>query len=282
MLFNSNKTVDYSLQIRTVRLANRSEGTTRVDEYRNELPLNLLYKRLVTAYRWSAGRSRKGGVISRRGGRLIRKSRKYVTNYHLRDERLSLIAGFIYSPARTKLFSLLFLSSGSVTYVPTAENHELFRLLKFNGVFRKYDGKIVDMVNRILPIIQVFFLIFQLPKNTAVSLLEIRPGRGVQYARSAGTKAVLVKMDSRVSTSLVKLPSGVRKIFSTYGLGSNGPVALPGRRKMQNNKASSMYGRGRKSVVRGVAMNPVDHPHGGRNKAIANQRTPWGKPTKRK
>ena len=180
----------------------------------------------------------------------------------------------MYAPVQSKLFSLVFLSSGSVTYVPTATNHEIFRLTRFKGILSVYKGLVYDLTDRILPIVQIFFLIAQLPKNKPVCLLEIRPGKGIQYARAPGTKAVLVKMDSRISTSLVKLPSGVKKIFSTYGLGSLGSVALSDGKKMKNNKASSMLNRGRKSVVRGVAMNPVDHPHGGRNKAIANQRTP--------
>ena len=125
-------------------------------------------------------------------------------------------------------------------------------------------------------------MIAQLPKNKPVCLLESRAGKGVQYARSAGVKATVIKMDSRISTSVVKLPSGVRKVFSTYGLGSLGSVALNVNNKTKNNKAGSMLRRGRKSKVRGVAMNPVDHPHGGRAKAIAHQRTPWGKTTKRK
>jgi len=67
-----------------------------------------------------------------------------------------------------------------------------------------------------------------------------------------------------------------------YGLGSDGTVALPSAKKMKNNKAGAIRQRGRKSIVRGVAMNPVDHPHGGRTKAIAHPRTPWGTTAKLK
>jgi len=87
-------------------------------------------------------------------------------------------------------------------------------------------------------------------------------------------------MDSRVSTALVKLPSGVKKVFSTFSLGSVGKVALPDNRKNKNTSAGFYKKHGKKSKVRGVAMNPIDHPHGGRAKAIRYQRTPWGKTTK--
>jgi len=152
----------------------------------------------------------------------------------------------------------------------------------FKGTFFKEKNTTLGLVNRILPITQIFFIIAQLPKNKPVCLLESNASKGVQYVRSAGTKATLIKMDSRISTSVVKLPSGVRKVFSTYGLGSLGTVSLSINKKTKNNKAGSMLLKGRKPTVRGVAMNPVDHPHGGRAKAIAHQRTPWGKSTKRK
>tara|TARA_B100000787_G_scaffold82863_1_gene61061 strand:+ start:7433 stop:7678 length:246 start_codon:yes stop_codon:yes gene_type:complete len=81
-------------------------------------------------------------------------------------------------------------------------------------------------------------------------------------------------MDSRVSTALVKLPSGVKKVFSTFSLGSLGKVATPENRKSTNTSAGFYKKHGKKSKVRGVAMNPIDHPHGGRAKAIRYQRTP--------
>ena len=138
----------------------------------------------------------------------------------------------------------------------------------------------LKFTNKYINIDPSFFLIRNLPKNQPVSLLEIIPYKGIQYTRSTGTFAKILKMDSRISTSLVKLPSGVKKIFSTYSIGSLGSVALPENKKWANNSAGFYQKYGKKSKVRGVAMNPVDHPHGGRTKAIKYQRTPWGKTTK--
>ena len=188
--------------------------------------------------------------------------------------RLSILAGLLFNPSTNKLFSLIFMASGSVSYTPTSTTHELFRLLQFKGTLTRSRRVVDGPLSRVLQPLQVFFLIHQLPKNKPVCLLEPAPGVGVIYARAVGTKAVLTKMDSRVGTSLVKLPSGVKKIFSIYGLGSSGTVALPNNRKMKNNKAGAMFTRGTKPKVRGVAMNPVDHPHGGRTKTIHHPRTP--------
>jgi large subunit ribosomal protein L2 len=81
-------------------------------------------------------------------------------------------------------------------------------------------------------------------------------------------------MDSRLGKSIIKLPSGVKKFFSIYAIGTKGSIALPSNKKFQNKKAGYYTNFGFKPTVRGVAMNPVDHPHGGRAKAIRYPRTP--------
>lgn len=81
-------------------------------------------------------------------------------------------------------------------------------------------------------------------------------------------------MNSLTSTALVKLSSGVKKVFSTHSLASEGKSGLPDQKKCKINKAGFYKSLGKKSKVRGIAKNPVDHPHGGRTKAIKYQRTP--------
>lgn len=119
-----------------------------------------------------------------------------------------------------------------------------------------------------------------LPRLSKLSLLELYPGKGVQYIRSAGSKGKLVKFDYEKHVVLIQLPSGVRKFFSTYSLASLGGVAFPQKKFTANTRAGFYKNLGKKSKVRGVAMNPIDHPHGGRTKAIKYPRTPWGKTTK--
>lgn len=120
----------------------------------------------------------------------------------------------------------------------------------------------------------MFFVLGQLPKNKPVSLLEPLPTRGVVYVRSSGSAASILKMNSLTGTALLKLPSGVKKVLSTYSIGSLGSVSLIEKKKCHNTKAGFYKNRGKSSMVRGVAKNPVDHPHGGRAKAIRYQRTP--------
>jgi len=95
-------------------------------------------------------------------------------------------------------------------------------------------------------------------------------------------KAIIVKMDTRLNTSLIRLPSGVLKMFSIYALGSLGNVGFRDNKDIKINKAGYFKNNGKKSLSRGVAKNPHDHPHGGRTKSIKYPRTPWGKTTKYK
>ena len=146
---------------------------------------------------------------------------------------MGFVGGFLLTPNNNKLVSLLFLSTGSVLYVPASAKHQLFTLTRLKSSFFKNTQSVnqLKFTEKQLLINNSFFLIKHLPKNQQVSLLEILPGYGIQYSRATGCSAKIVKMDSRISTSLIKLPSGVKKVFSTYALGSNGPVALVDNKK---------------------------------------------------
>ena len=97
---------------------------------------------------------------------------------------------------------------------------------------------------------------------------------GSQYARSAGSMSKAITKNKNSHTVLVKLPSGVRKIFSLYSLAIQGAASLKEKKHLSNTKAGFWRSLGKKSKVRGVAMNPIDHPHGGRTKSIKYPRTP--------
>jgi large subunit ribosomal protein L2 len=135
-------------------------------------------------------------------------------------------------------------------------------------------------LSKFIKIPQIVFFLSQLPLYKPLSFLEIYPKKGSQYSQSAGSKSFLVKIDLKSSTALVKLPSGVHKIFSPYTNGFIGPAPLNSSLLKTQSNAGFFKKTGKKSLSRGVAKNPVDHPHGGRNKAIKYQRTPWGKTTK--
>ncbi|KAL9227375.1 hypothetical protein vseg_003068 [Gypsophila vaccaria] len=118
--------------------------------------------------------------------------------------------------------------------------------------------------------------------GTLIHNLELRPGEGGKLVRSAGTSAKILKEPSATARVLIRLPSGVDKLVDTRCRATIGSVSNPSHGARKLRKAGHSRWLGRRPVVRGMAMNPVDHPHGGgegRNKGRLSV-TPWGKPTK--
>ncbi|XP_037473298.1 60S ribosomal protein L2, mitochondrial-like isoform X1 [Triticum dicoccoides] len=117
--------------------------------------------------------------------------------------------------------------------------------------------------------------------GTWVHSIELRHGQGAKLVRAAGAYAKVVKESA--TQCLVRLPSGVEKLIDSRCRATIGIISNPthGARKLR--KAGHSRWLGRRPVVRGVAMNPVDHPHGGGEGRIKGGRpsvSPWGKPTK--
>ena len=122
-----------------------------------------------------------------------------------------------------------------------------------------------------------------MPVGTIVHNVELKKGRGGQLARSAGTYAQLVGKDAGYAQ--IKLNSGEVRLVPAECLATVGAVSNPDQQNIVIGKAGRTRWLGHRPVVRGVAMNPVDHPHGGGEGKTSGGRhpvTPWGKPTKGK
>ncbi len=120
-----------------------------------------------------------------------------------------------------------------------------------------------------------------MPVGSVLHCIELKPGKGAQLARSAGSSAQLVAREGQYCT--IRLRSGeMRKILSDC-LATVGEVSNSEHSLRSLGKAGANRWRGRRPHVRGVAMNPIDHPHGGgegKTSGGRNPVTPWGKPTK--
>ena len=122
-----------------------------------------------------------------------------------------------------------------------------------------------------------------MPIGTIVHNVEMKPGKGGQIARAAGTYVQLVGRDG--GYAILKLKSGETRMLPAECMATVGAVSNPDNSNVVFGKAGRMRWKGRKPVVRGVAMNPVDHPHGGGEGRTSGGRhpvTPWGKSTKGK
>ncbi|MEQ9835924.1 MAG: 50S ribosomal protein L2 [Roseitalea porphyridii] len=120
-----------------------------------------------------------------------------------------------------------------------------------------------------------------IPIGTVVHNIELKPGRGGQMARAAGTYAQLVGRD--MAYAQLKLASGELRVVRGDCMATVGAVSNPDQSNTKIGKAGRKRWMGKRPSVRGVAMNPVDHPHGGGEGRTSGGRhpvTPWGKPTK--
>ncbi|KAK6135643.1 hypothetical protein DH2020_030608 [Rehmannia glutinosa] len=124
--------------------------------------------------------------------------------------------------------------------------------------------------------------------GTQIHNIELRPGQGGKLVRAAGMSAKILTEPNRSTRYCeIKLPSGVKKKIDIKCRATIGMVSNPEHGAKKLRKAGQSRWLGRRPVVRGVAMNPVDHPHGGgEGKSKSSGRhgrgslTPWGKPTK--
>src|SRR5918998_5675687 len=120
-----------------------------------------------------------------------------------------------------------------------------------------------------------------MPIGTIIHNIEMKPGKGAQMARSAGTYAQLVGRDAGYAQ--IRLGSGELRMVLDGCMATVGAVSNPDHMNEVLGKAGRVRHKGRRPHVRGVAMNPVDHPHGGGEGKTSGGRhpvTPWGKPTK--
>nr|YP_004927673.1 ribosomal protein L2 [Treubia lacunosa]AEH99720.1 ribosomal protein L2 [Treubia lacunosa] len=133
-----------------------------------------------------------------------------------------------------------------------------------------------QMVGNCIPLAKI-------PIGTWVHNIERNPGQGAKLTRAAGTFAQIIKKVENTSQCIVRLPSGVDKLIDSRCRATIGIVSNLNHGKRKLNKAGQSRWLGRRPIVRGVAMNPVDHPHGGgegRTKGGRPSVSPWGKPTK--
>ena len=120
-----------------------------------------------------------------------------------------------------------------------------------------------------------------MPIGTIVHNVEMKPGKGGQIARSAGTYAQFVGRDGGYAQ--IRLSSGELRLVRQECMATVGAVSNPDNSNQNFGKAGRMRCKGHRPQVRGVAMNPIDHPHGGGEGRTSGGRhpvTPWGKPTK--
>jgi large subunit ribosomal protein L2 len=223
-------------------------------------------RRLLAPKQRTGGRNALGRMTSRhRGGG--HKQRFRIVDFR-RDKDLvpAKVAAIEYDPNRSARLALLNYADGEKRYILAPVD------LRVGDSVAAGEGADIKPGNA-MPLRQI-------PTGTMVHNIELKPGRGAQLARSAGASAQLMAKEG--SQALLKLPSGELRYVQLACRAAVGQVGNVEHENVSIGKAGRNRWRGKRSHVRGMAMNPVDHPHGGgegRSKGNHPQ-SPWGQPAK--
>src|SRR3954466_8886719 len=234
---------------------------------RGELWKGKPVKALTEGLRQKGGRNNTGRTTMRwRGGGHKRRYR-LVDFKRRKDDAPATVERLEYDPNRTAFIALITYSDGEQSYILAPQ-----RLRAGDTVVsgERVDGK----PGNTMPL-------RSMPVGTIVHNVEMKPGKGGQLARSAGTYVQLVGRDG--DWSQLRLASGEIRRVRSECMATVGSVSNPDHQNQNFGKAGRMRWKGRRPHNRGVTMNPVDHPHGGGEGRTSGGRhpvTPWGQPTK--
>ena len=223
-------------------------------------------KALTEGKHSSGGRNNNGRTTVRFRGGGHKKTYRIVDFKRRRLDAPATVDRIEYEPNRTAFIALIKYQDGELSYILAPQ-----RLAAGDNVV---SGEHVDVKpGNAMPIGNI-------PVGTIVHNVELKIGKGGQLARSAGTYAQIVGRDGEYV--ILRLNSGEQRLVHGRCLATVGAVSNPDNMNTTIGKAGRQRWKGRMPHNRGITMNPVDHPHGGRTKGGGHPVTPWGFPTKGK
>ena len=222
-------------------------------------------KSLLAPVRRHGGRNNTGRITTRHQGGGHKRRYRIIDFKRRKDGVPATVASIEYDPNRTARIALLHYVDGHKAYILAPA-----RLAVGATVQSGADADI--KVGNCLPLSSI-------PTGTIVHAVELRPGQGARMVRSAGASAQLVAREE--GRALLRLPSGELRRVPETCRATIGTVSNATHQNQSSGKAGRSRWLGKRPSVRGTAMNPVDHPHGGgdgKNKG-SHPVTPWGKIT---
>ncbi len=253
--------------IKSFKPTTPSRRTLTVSDFSDITTSKPSVKKLLTTKVKQGGRNNQGRVTVRWvGGGHKRKIRK-IDFKRDKNNIPATVAALEYDPNRTARLALLNYADGEKRYIVAPDG------LKVGDVILASDNAEIKTGNCLT--------LKNIPVGTLVHNVELRPGKGAQMARSAGSFAQVLGKEEEYAQ--LRLRSGeVRKVLLTCKA-TIGQVGNLEHENISLGKAGRNRWKGIRPRVRGVSMNPVDHPHGGGEGRTSGGRpsvTPWGKPTK--
>lgn len=226
-------------------------------------------KKLTEGLTKSGGRNNTGRITARRIGGGHKRRYRVVDFKRRKFDVAGTVERLEYDPNRTAFLALITYDDGEQAYILAPQ--------RLNVGDKVIAGAQVDVKpGNAMPLSAI-------PIGTIIHNVELKPGKGGQIARSAGTYVQLVGRDQ--SYAILRLNSGEQRLVHASCMATVGAVSNPDHSNINLGKAGRKRWVGKRPAVRGVAMNPVDHPHGGGEGRTSGGRhpvSPWGKPTKGK
>ncbi|MEX2628934.1 MAG: 50S ribosomal protein L2 [Tistlia sp.] len=224
-------------------------------------------KKLTEGLSKSGGRNNQGHMTARRRGGGHKRTYRIVDFKRRKYDVAGTVERLEYDPNRTAFIALIRYEDGELAYILAPQ-----RLGVGDQVVAAEKADIKP--GNAMPLRSI-------PVGTIVHNVEMKPAKGGQIARSAGAYVQIVGRDS--GYALLRLSSGEVRMVRAECMATIGAVSNADQQNINLGKAGRSRWLGRRPSVRGVAMNPVDHPHGGGEGRTSGGRhpvTPWGKPTK--
>ena len=226
-------------------------------------------RKLTTALRKTGGRNNRGRITSRHRGGGHRRRYRLIDFKRNKYDMLGEVLSIEYDPNRSSRIALIKYEDDEKRYIIAADG-----LKVGNKIMSTLNNQIPFNVGNAMPLGLI-------PEGLLVHNIELKPGKGAQMARSAGSYARI--MASELGMITLKLPSGEMRMVSESCFATIGMVGNKSHESIIIGKAGRKRWLGRRPKVRGVVMNPVDHPHGGGEGRTSGGRhpvSPWGMPTK--
>ena len=240
---------------RFMQLADFSELTKKEPE-----------KRLLAPLKRSGGRNNRGRMTMRHLGGGHKRRLRLIDFKRNRDGISAKVTALEYDPNRSANIALLTYADGAKSYIIAPDGLRVGDKVESGENADIKPGNALKLKN--------------IPLGSMVHAIELKPGAGAQLARGAGAAAQLMAKEGKFA--LLKLPSGEQRMVQAECRATIGQVGNLEYENISIGKAGRSRWAGKRSHVRGMAMNPVDHPHGGgegRSKGNHPQ-SPWGMPTK--
>jgi len=237
---------------------------------RSELWSGKPVKQLTEGLRKKGGRNNTGRITARRRGGGHKRRYRTIDFRRQKFDVAATVERIEYDPNRTAFIALINYEDGEQAYIIAPQRLRVGDSVISSGNMADIKpGNAMPMSN--------------MPVGTIIHNIEMKPGKGAQIARSAGTYAQLIGKDQGYAQ--LRLSSGELRMVRGECMATVGAVSNPDKQNIKLGKAGRSRWIGKRPSVRGVAMNPIDHPHGGGEGRTSGGRhpvSPWGKPTKGK